>query len=190
MSKNLVVSWTVSTLFACLAFNAQSVMAKQEQLQPIVAPQPFDKASINGSWKPIKGTLAGRELPKEQLESIRLTINNGAYETHGTGFVESGQMVIPIPVTNKPQSIDVVIDKGENAGTTMQGIVRVEGEKLVVCYAISGERPANFESEYGGQTLLLEYEKMPGFRSMVTPTIIIQEEEEQLQINDGSDGKK
>lgn len=185
MSKNSFVLSSVLTFLTVLTSNAESVIAQQEQLRPIAAPQPFDKASINGSWKPVKGTLVGRELPKEQLDSILLTINNGAYETHGTGFEESGKMVIPIPATNQFQPIDVVIEKGSNAGTTIQGIVRVEGETLVVCYAISGERPTIFESKEGEQTLLLEYEKVQGFRSVTTPRIIIQEEDQLNEVNDG-----
>lgn len=70
----------------------------------------------------------------------------------------------------------------------MQGIVRVEGEKLIVCYAISGERPTNFESTEVEQNLFLEYEKIHSLIITVIPTVIIQEEEELLQVNSGSGG--
>ncbi len=183
MSNYFVKPWFVLILFAGLVFNANSAIAQLEQQITTALPRPFDVASVNGTWKPTKGKLAGRELPKEQLESILLKVNKGTYETHGTGFVESGKLVIRIPETDKPQAIDVVIEKGDNAGMTMEGIIRIEGEKLIVCYAVAGERPTSFESGEDAQTLLLEYQSLTSLVPRPTNT---QETEEAYRIGDDS----
>jgi uncharacterized protein (TIGR03067 family) len=160
----------------------------QEKSAAVIAPTPFDVASVNGTWHPVRGTLAGRELPKTQLDSIELTIDSGEYRTRGTGFEESGRMVFQQPLAGKPQPVDVVISGGDNAGKTFKGIIRIDHGELVVCYAISGVRPDSFESNEESQTLLLEYEKRSPLSITVTPSIIGQEEEETPSLPGGSRG--
>lgn len=122
-------------------------------------PAPFDLADVSGTWKPLSGQLNGFDLPGSQLDSIVLTITRDRFRTEGTGFRESGQLLVPRPGTGQPQSIDVMIETGPNAGKTVEGIIRMEEDVMVVCYATRGDRPSRFVSTRENEYLLLKYQK-------------------------------
>ncbi len=137
---------------------AQELPAKENNVA-IAPPAPFDLADCNGTWRPLNGKLSGRPVPRSQLESLVLDIDGGRYQTRGVGYDESGDLISGEANEGQPQPIDMVIKKGPNAGRTIEAIARLDGDKLVICFAINGYRPSSFESNDENQTLLLEYQR-------------------------------
>lgn len=117
-----------------------------------------DWSEMNGTWKATEGTMAGQKFPAGQLDSIRLKINNGSFDFAGSGIEQSGKLEMVAATDDKPATLDVIVEEGPNEGNTVQAICKMEEGKLIVCYAMTGDRPKDFTSTAENNTLLLTYE--------------------------------
>jgi uncharacterized protein (TIGR03067 family) len=123
----------------------------------VPAPRPFDISELDGQWRPGKGQLSGRDLPRDHLATIVLSIQDGKFRTQGAGFEEAGLLRIAEPATADHVALDVVIEEGPNAGKTVPVILRLEQDRMTVCYGLIGDRPTAFDSTAENEQLLLEY---------------------------------
>ena len=129
--------------------------------QTLVPKTDHDWTTWNATWQPKTGKFNGRDIPTAQIEPIILTIESGVFRIDTPGFQEKGKLVFGQTTSaNEPQTLDVVIEQGPNAGTTLKAICKLTDDKLTICYAMdSGQRPTVFESTEENKALLLEYER-------------------------------
>ncbi len=144
MNHNMKLTLITALLLASSIFAAE----------PAKAPK-----SLNGSWKPIKGELAGKPMKLETLNAITLTISNSMYhvvvepEGHDMGTTKIDPSVTP-------KAIDVTGTNGPNAGKTFPSIYEFDGDKLRICYDLSGKkRPTEFKSVTNSMLFLVAYER-------------------------------
>ena len=58
------------------------------------------------------------------------------------------------------KAMDIKIESGPNKGKTLKTIFKFDANKLIICYAIDGDkRPDAFESTAENTFLLIEYRK-------------------------------
>lgn len=154
-------------LLAMAGLLPDAVSAQQDSGGSPVAPavnaqsdaevRPFREDLLAGEWKVVKVKFAGRDLPEEDIQNMRLSVSGRSWENEANGASESGNFEFPETSGVEPQKVNLVIEKGESAGTTLEGIIRQSATGFEVCYAVSGERPRQFESNEGGMNLLINY---------------------------------
>ncbi len=125
--------------------------------QDVETVRPFREDLLQGEWKVEKVKFAGRDLPGEDLQTMRLSVDGRAWQNTANGASESGVFEFPATQSGDAQHVNLVIEKGESAGTTLEGIIRQGESGFEVCYAVSGERPRHFESNEGSMNLLISY---------------------------------
>jgi uncharacterized protein (TIGR03067 family) len=113
---------------------------------------------LQGTWIPTAAEIAGQSFPEEVRKSIKLVIKDDTYEVTVGKSTDKG--TVKLDPKAKPKAIDITGTEGPNKGKTILAIFEHEGDKLKVCYDLSGEaRPQKFESKPGTQLFLVTYEK-------------------------------
>ena len=90
--------------------------------------------------------VAGKDLPKEDLAGMTLTV------TGDEGVVKKGDKVIAkatskVDMDKKPWTIDLKMTEGNDKGKTFKGIMKVKDGKITVCLGkAGGDRPKEFSS--------------------------------------------
>jgi len=118
------------------------------------SPMPAD-----GKWQAVEAELAGKKLPPQAAEGIQLTIDGEKYLVT-TNEGEDRGTVRYVP-DEKPSAMDITGTMGPNKGKTFLAIYKIDGEKLIVCYDLSGKaRPKEFKTEPNSALFLATYRKV------------------------------
>lgn len=95
---------------------------------------------LNGTWKPVKQEIAGKQLPAVAFEKQKLIISDNKY-TVVAESVDKGE------VTFKDGKMDIYGKEGVNAGKHFTAIYEYKNGELTVCYNLSGDSyPTAFET--------------------------------------------
>ena len=95
---------------------------------------------LNGTWKPVKQEIGGKELPALVYEKQMLIIQDSTY----TVIAESTDKGT---VKYKDGKLDIYGKEGVNAGKHFTALYSIENGQLKVCYNLSGESyPESFET--------------------------------------------
>jgi uncharacterized protein (TIGR03067 family) len=101
----------------------------------------------------------GRELPKEVVDALRLTLTADRYKT------EKGSQVLfdstyTVDASTSPKRISMVGTEGDLKGKEAQGIYAMDGGTLRICYTMPGlGRPETFEAPAGSNAYLVVWER-------------------------------
>ena len=127
-------------------------------LNTIAADAPDDAKALQGNWKPAKAELAGQPMPEEVLKTISLKLENGKYEVFVGEHPDRGTYTLDSAA--QPKSITVTGTEGPNHGKTFPAIYELKGDKLRICYDLSGaKRPDEFKSLAGTKLYLVTYDR-------------------------------
>jgi uncharacterized protein (TIGR03067 family) len=106
----------------------------------------FDPGNVVGDWTFEQGKWAGQALPRDQ-PCGKVTFTKDTITAPG----EQGERIViayKIDATMMPATIDTGITRGPLKGTKAFGIIKLEDDKLTICYATSkDERPTDFDSK-------------------------------------------
>jgi len=140
---------SASILAGCLLSSAFSATAGH-------ADGPDDAKAILGTWTPVTAELAGEPMADAVLKAIILKLDNGKYEVSVAGKLDKGTWTQD--ATTKPKSLTIQGTDGPNAGKTYPCIYEIDGDKLRVCYDLSGKKaPADFSTAKGTLLYLVTY---------------------------------
>jgi uncharacterized protein (TIGR03067 family) len=124
-------------------------------------PDPEDAKLIQGTWVPISATLAGNEFPEQIRNSIKLVLTAETYLVTVGEAPDEGKCKLDPSKT--PKTLDITGVKGPNKGKTILAIYELHGDKLRVCYDLSGKaRPKEFKTKSDTQLFLVEYKRQKG----------------------------
>ncbi|MSR43053.1 MAG: TIGR03067 domain-containing protein [Pedosphaera sp.] len=136
------------TFWLCLAMAASLAAAEP----------PEDAKEVQGSWKPDKAELGGQPLPDAVLKLISLKLDKGKYEVSVGGKLDKGNY--SIDPASKPKGMSITGTEGPNNGKTFPAIYELKGDRLRICYDLSGaKQPAEFKSVAGTQLYLVTYSR-------------------------------
>lgn len=114
---------------------------------------------VIGTWQLTKGVVAGNPLPEEAVKKIRLELTDGKYKLTGAESPDEGTW--SLHSDKKPFGLDIKGTDGPNKGKTILAIVEQSGDKMKVCYDLSGaKRPAKFESPKKTLLFMAEYKRV------------------------------
>ena len=112
-----------------------------------------------GTWQLTKGVVGGNSLPEAAVKGIRLELTDGKYTLTGAESPDEGTW--KLHPGKKPLGLDVKGTDGPNKGKTFLAICQLNGDKMKVCYDLSGkERPTKFESKKNTLLFLAEYKRI------------------------------
>ncbi len=114
---------------------------------------------IDGTWIPRTAVIGGRDLPRESLATMTLTLAGGEYTARVGEVTDRGS--VRVDASRSPAWMDIKGLEGPNAGKTFLAICEKQGDDLRICYDLSGrDRPRSFSSEAGTQRFLVTYRRI------------------------------
>jgi uncharacterized protein (TIGR03067 family) len=120
----------------------------------------FDAAQLKGNWKYESGKRVGTDIPAERLQTI-VAITEDKF-TVPAGPEDEFIMSYKLDTAQIPVAIDLKIESGPAPEGTALGIIKLDGDKLVLCYDPSGaNRPKEFESTEDNGCFLFVLSKQP-----------------------------
>ena len=111
---------------------------------------------IEGVWLVESAEMGGQAMPAEFVKTTTLTISGDQYVVMVGNAPDRG--TVRRDDTKSPKTMDIVGFEGPNKGKTFLAIYELVGDKLRVCYDLSGEsRPTEFATKPGTKLFLATY---------------------------------
>jgi uncharacterized protein (TIGR03067 family) len=148
MMKTLVAAGVVVALAVC-AVGAQDDATKK------------DLKAMEGTWAVTVHEFGGEKVSEDQNKQFngKLVVKDGKY-TVFTGDMKIGAGTIKLDASKTPKHVDAVSDEGADKGKAMQGIYKIEGETMMVCFGQPGsDRPTEFKTKKDTTQMLLSYKR-------------------------------
>jgi uncharacterized protein (TIGR03067 family) len=127
----------MATLMMLLAGRVATVRAETEG----------DRDKVQGEWVLSAGEKGGRKAPGEGLKDVTVTFSGGTF-TWKSGEKDT-QGTFSLDLTKSPREISVSVE-----GKKLDGIYRLEGDKLKICVGADDDRPADFATKEGTKSVL------------------------------------
>lgn len=117
-------------------------------------------AELEGTWRPLYAELDGEEAPVEVLQQTEIELTAGKY-TVRFGGIAADHGTFELDPGGPPAQLTLRGVTGPNAGRTIPCIFKFIDGTLMICYGLSGTRPAKFQTLPGGQLYLVTYSRTP-----------------------------
>lgn len=117
------------------------------------APSPLE-----GTWRILKGDLAGEIMPDFVAERIELELDAGTYTVRFSG-TESDRGTYELLEGGPFAALKLVGVEGVNAGRTIPAIFQLAGNRLRVCYGLDGVLPTAFDTAGPQKLFLATYQR-------------------------------
>lgn len=113
---------------------------------------------LNGVWTLSSGLVAGKNMPKEVLSSMKLELTDGKYVMTNAEGADKGDFSVDAKAD--PKTMDIEGKEGPNKGKKFPCIYKLIGDELTICYDLSGKaRPTEFESKEKTMQFLAVYQR-------------------------------
>lgn len=113
-----------------------------------------DGKMMEGTWVLVEAEIGGQKLPDESIKGTRLILTEGRYEYQN----DRGEYKLYPAAEIK--AMDIVGREGPNKGKIFLAIYELEGDKLKICYDLTGKtRPTKFKTEAGTRQFLATYQR-------------------------------
>jgi uncharacterized protein (TIGR03067 family) len=123
---------------------------------PALRDLPAEPATIEGEWAIESILLGGEDNIRAQppIDKIVITADRWIVVRRGIG---NPGAEIAIDSKKNPPRIDIGITDGK---VNSKGIFKLEGDTLMVCWVLDGERPKKFESPINSRIRLLTLKRI------------------------------
>jgi uncharacterized protein (TIGR03067 family) len=128
-------------------------------------PQAADDAKLlKGNWNVVALESEGRKAPAAALKGMRWSFAGSEVQFADPGEEAGGKSSVKLDTSKSPKHIDLVGLEGPQKGKTVQGIYKLEKDRLVICLrdaeAAKKGRPEEFSTEAGSGLGLITLERV------------------------------
>ncbi len=117
-------------------------------------------ARFQGIWRLISVEADGKPVEDVAGRNITVTFEGDTHTVRlGDKVIEKNVKVVIDPTQTPRQATDTVTE-GTNKGLIIQGIYKLEGDKLTSCITYKGERPTEFSAPAGSNRMLRVFERV------------------------------
>lgn len=126
--------------------------------------QKDDQAKLQGEWEVVSMEFPNQKLDKEALAKSKLVVKDNEWMPTIDG--REYKFTFTLDTSKSPKELDlvsvkkgVVAGKGTTAGSTWQGIYKIDGDSLTFCRSSSskGERPTELKA--GENVVFIVYKR-------------------------------
>ncbi len=151
-----------------------------------------DLVPLQGTWTMESFILNGETIPEEQTKTGRLVISGTEYRAQFGDSAASA--TLGVDSSKNPRAIDFTFNTGPLKGKTIEGIYRLEGDKLTICRALleGEERPKEFASPAESGVLVVIWKRShskPSPREMLVEQELTRLRGRWLLVSSETDGK-
>jgi uncharacterized protein (TIGR03067 family) len=124
-----------------------------------------DSKLLEGSWNGIGLEADGKKVPAEVLEKLkgRFTFKGLELLMTDTTPVSGAKATVKLDSSKTPKQIDLTGIEGTGKGKTIQGIYKLEKDRLFICLRgpefVEKGRPTEFKTEVGSGLGLMTLER-------------------------------
>lgn len=117
-----------------------------------------DADAIQGTWLPVAAELAGAKFPDKARQSITLEIKDDNYTVSIAAKLDKG--TLKLDPSAKPKRMVITGTEGPSKGKKILAIYELDGDRLKICYDLSGKAyPTEFKSKADTQLFLVTYNR-------------------------------
>ena len=127
-----------------------------------------DTAALQGAWAVEAYTMAGLSAPAVVLADMAMTVDGDVLKpgpTPAATYRAGGEVVwglgpgpdfrVKLDPAARPRRVDLRVDTPDGP-KAYPGLYRADGDRLTLCYATGGDRPAEFRAGAGSARVLIE----------------------------------
>lgn len=119
-------------------------------------------ANLEGVWILIHAEIDGEVMPDEKIIGVEVAVVENSFEIYQAEEVTIALGKYRIEEIFSPKHLDVWIAGGDDAGIKRNGIFKLEGDTLDVCFsAPSAYRPTAFLTRKGDKKVLSSWVRKP-----------------------------
>lgn len=122
-----------------------------------------DLPRFAGTWRLAQAEMAGKAVPAEALRGVTIKVEGTSYQLTSDREPTAEPLergTFSLQPEAQPKAMTLKVTGGQNAGKTALAIYEFAGDKLRVCYDLSGmKRPTEFKSAAGTAHYLVTYER-------------------------------
>lgn len=112
---------------------------------------------LEGRWQPLYAELDGEQAPVEVLQQTEVELTADTYTVRFGGLAaDTGAYAVEAGAAHH---LTLRGTAGPNAGRTIPCLFKFIEDTLMICYGLSGTRPANFRTAPGSQLYLVTYRR-------------------------------
>src|SRR5262249_16159847 len=118
-----------------------------------------DPPSILGEWVPESGVHGGKNAPPPPGSTITFTKEGKCFVKEG-GDAKPDSMSFTFDPKKDPSEIDISEPRAGMGEKAIKGIYKIDGDTMLICLSIDGERPKAFASPAGSQSILITLKRV------------------------------
>lgn len=119
-----------------------------------------EPAALQGVWLAKSATMAGKAVPGEIVQQLRLEIRGREYVVMTSAGPDEG--LLEIDDQANPKRMRIIGQRGPNKDRTVLAVFEVQGNRLKISYLMRGtDYPADFTSTAENKHFVVEYERKP-----------------------------
>jgi uncharacterized protein (TIGR03067 family) len=131
---------------------------------------PDDAKKLEGNWAVVWREHDGQK-PEDvnavlETQEYVVAIKGGVFEVTRDGYPAELPLTLKVDGSKKPKAVDFVDQKGR---LVYQGIYKIKGDQMKLCYGPAGQRPEKFASQQDSGVWLLLLKRPSAFWDAVEP---------------------
>jgi uncharacterized protein (TIGR03067 family) len=141
--------FAVLVLLGCLTFGEDAPVAAKADKEEL--------KKLQGKWFVAEHEHGGKKTLAKELANLTLEVQGTKMITYENGEFKEGTSIIGLDPKAKPATLDLRVDKGDDAGKVVKAIWKRTADTLTICVAEPGkDRPKEFEGKKDtGHTLMV-----------------------------------
>jgi uncharacterized protein (TIGR03067 family) len=125
----------------------------------VLADSKVDTSKLTGTWKVTGGEKDGKLQASSDLKGKEVKITKDTITCTKDGKTEMA-CTYTVDTASKPWKIEMKCTAGEHKDKTLEGIIKMDGDKLTICHGKPGKAaPKDFTTNVGESCIKLEREK-------------------------------